>query len=248
MPHNLPSQDPRKIWQTQPKEQSREQPKMTLETIRLKASQLQAQTRQQVLANTAIACFVVVLSTVALWRVEEIGLRLIFAIAITWALVEQYLLHCHIWPTIRPGDAANRTGLQFYRQAIEGRSYLSRRLLQWSIGPVILSIAGILLALTTIAIGSGTPLTRMFPFTTLFVIWLIAVSVINTKKQRELKRELDLGLANRLLAFPADNDATVRAIRGTSRPKTEEHQNVLSELYWGLSALPVAGILKELLG
>jgi len=68
MPHNLPSQDPRKIWQTQPKEQSREQPKMTLETIRLKASQLKAQTCQQVLANTAIACFVVVLSTVALWR------------------------------------------------------------------------------------------------------------------------------------------------------------------------------------
>lgn len=187
MPNNREPQDPRTIWQSQPTER----PSMTLDSIHLKARQLQEQTRQQLLANTAIACFVVIISLICFWRVQEPVLRFIFAIATSWALVEQYLLHRHIWPNLQPGDSATDTGFQFYRRAIEARRYVSRRLLQWSIGPVILTVVGFLVALATIAIGSGTPLTRMLPFASLFVLWLVAVVAINTKKQRELKRELE---------------------------------------------------------
>lgn len=164
---------------------------MTLDLIHFKAHQLQSQTRQQVLANTAIACCVVIISLICFWRVQEPVLRFIFAVATSWALVEQYLLHRHIWPRLQPGDSATDSGLQFYRRAMADRRYVSRRLLQWSIGPVILTVVGFLVALATIAIGSGTPLTRMLPFASLFVLWLVAVVAINTKKQRELKRELE---------------------------------------------------------
>lgn len=187
MPNNLEPQDPRAIWQSQPTER----PSMTLDLIHLKARQLQSQTRQQLLANTAIACFVMVISLICFWRVNEPVLRFIFAIAMSWALVEQYLLHQHIWPKLQPGESATETGLQFYRRAIAARRYASRRLLQWSIGPVILTVVGFLVALATIAIGSGTPLTRMLPFASLFVLWLVAVVAMNTKKQRELKHELE---------------------------------------------------------
>ncbi len=187
MPNNPSPQDPKQIWQTQSTEQSL----MTLESIRLKAIQLKSQTRRQLFSSTAIACFVLVLSCIAIWRVQDTGLRLIFAIAIIWALAGQYLLHRHMWPTIRPGDAANRTGLQFYRRAIEDRRYLSLRIVQWSVGPLVLCIVGILLSVGMIAAGSGTPVTRTLPFATLFLIWVIAVSVLNSKTQRELKQELE---------------------------------------------------------
>jgi hypothetical protein len=58
-----------------------------------------------------------------------------------------------------PGDAGLSTGLEFCRGEIERRRYLLRRVLLWSMGPVLLAIGTFILALAMI----GTKDRGLFP-------------------------------------------------------------------------------------
>jgi Flp pilus assembly protein TadB len=70
------------------------------------------------------------------------------------------------------------------------RRNLLGRFLQWNLGPVILCVGTLILLLTGMARSVGKPGAAL-PFTTLAVIWLVAVFVIRSRNQRELKQELD---------------------------------------------------------
>jgi Flp pilus assembly protein TadB len=179
--------DPRTIWQNQPTEPSI----MTLEKIRQKTKELHAKTRRALLRGMTVPLLVAGISG---WVIAQLHggpvLRAVFAFAIVWSLAGQYFLNRGMWSATLPGDAASSTGLESYRREVERRRYLSGRFLLWSLGPVVLAIATLIVPLLSLGIRKGM-LLNMIPFLALVIIWIVSVFVIRMRDQRELQREID---------------------------------------------------------
>jgi hypothetical protein len=174
------------IWQNQPMEPV----KMTLEEFQKRARELRAKTRRELRANVAIALIVFAISGFGILHTHYLGVRLVFGLSIAWALAGQYLIHRGMWSATPPGDAA-LSGQGFYRQQLEQRLSLFRRILQWSFGPVVLSITTLILVLAGIARNQSQSVERVIPFCTVFAIWIIALFVLRSRSQRELRQEID---------------------------------------------------------
>ena len=115
----------------------------------------------------------------------------LFAFALAWSLVGLYFLNRGMWSTVMPGDAGLSTGLEFCREEIERRRYLLRRVLLWSLGPVLLAIGTFVLALAMIGTKDRGLFPNGLPFLALVVAWIFGYFVMRAREQRELKREID---------------------------------------------------------
>ena len=186
MPDNLSPDNPKTIWQNQPVEPST----MTLKLIRQKARDLHGKTRRELYSHIALALFSVAICTAGLIRTHDPGIRLVCAIAIGWAFTGQYLLHRGMWSAMMPGDAALSTGFEFYRQEVRRRTDLFRRVLQWSLGPLLLSICALILVLSGLARSEGRSLRAMLPFCTLTAIWIVGCFIQRSRGHKELQREI----------------------------------------------------------
>ena len=82
------------------------------------------------------------------------------------------------------------TGLDVYRREINRRRNLLGQFLQWNLGPVVLSLGALILLLAGMAQVMGKP-GAVLPFSALVVIWLAAVFALRSRRQRELKQEID---------------------------------------------------------
>jgi hypothetical protein len=188
MRDDLPGNDPRTIWQNLPAEPS----KMTLEKIRQKARELHARTRRELLSGIIIAALVVTVSGYCIAWAKDPVVRVLFAFAIAWAFAGQYFVQRGMWSATLPGDAASSTGLEFYRQEVERRRHLFRRVLQWSFGPVILSIGAWILAIVMIGLRNNlNPSVKMIPFFTMLAIWIVSVILLRLRARGQLRREID---------------------------------------------------------
>jgi hypothetical protein len=187
MQDDLRADNPKTIWQNQPMEPS----EMTLKEIQQKARELRAQTRRELFTSIAMALIVFAISGFGILHTHDLGVRLLFGLAIAWVLAGQYLLHRGMWSATPPADAALSSGLEFYRQQIEQRLSIFRRVLRWSFGPVVLSIGALILVLAGIAKRQSLHIERVIPFSTVFAIWIVAVLVLRSRGQRELRREID---------------------------------------------------------
>jgi hypothetical protein len=185
MRDDLPENDPRTIWQDQLTEPS----VMTLEKIRQKVRELHAKTRRQLVGNLAVLLFVLAFYGFGIKQFP--ALQALFLFAIAWSLAGLYFLNRGMWSATMPGDAALNTGLEFYRQEIERRRYLFRRVLLWSFGPVILAIGTFILILAKIEVKGRGIFPNAVPFVALVVVWIVAYFVIRMREQRELQREID---------------------------------------------------------
>ncbi|MDW5265257.1 MULTISPECIES: hypothetical protein [Acidobacteriaceae] len=134
---------------------------------------------------------VVAISAFGILRGSGIGTRLVFVLATTWAFAGQFLLHRGMWSASPPPDPTLSTGLEFYRHEIDKRQRLVRRVLQWSFGPVILSIGALIVVLGKIAKGSSLPISAVMPFIALIGIWIIAFFVRRLREQRKLLLEIN---------------------------------------------------------
>ena len=164
---------------------------MTLETIRQKASESRSKTRRELFGSIVMALIVVAISVFGILHGSNTGIRVVFVLAIVWALAGQILLHRGMWPANLPVEATINTGLEFYQQQIERQQNLVRRVLEWSFGPVILSIGNLIVMLVEIARGRSLRITAVMPFATLVVIWIIAFFVFRSRDQRKLRSEID---------------------------------------------------------
>lgn len=179
--------DPKKIWQNQPRELS----KMTLEKlIHRKGRDLHAKTRGELLKLIALLLFTAGFSIFGIVRTDNLLQRIAFVLAIVWALVAQYGMNRGMWSAAVPGESGLTTGLQFYRSSIEQRRSLLARFWAWTFGPLILAIAAFFMPLVSVGIRQGQ-LPKMLPFLTLLVIWFGSVLVIRRRTRRELQREID---------------------------------------------------------
>jgi 4-hydroxybenzoate polyprenyltransferase len=164
---------------------------MTLEKIREKARELHAKTRRQAL-GTAAGPLVVVLCyafDAKEFPALQHTLQPLFALAFVWSLAGVYFLNRGRWPAAMPGDAGFAAGLEFCRREIERRRDYFRRVLVWGFGPVLLAIAGIILALAMVAGREIFP--KAMPFLTLVVVWIVAYFAVRAWQQRELQQEID---------------------------------------------------------
>jgi len=150
--------------------------------------------------NIALALFVIAMSVFGITWTNDPVPQAAFALGAAWTLAGQYFLNRGMWLAPLPGDAALTTGLDFYRQAVEGRHRLFRNLLWWGLGPVVLVVAALILSIVRAGASSQGPLPttdagrlllNMVPFLSLLAVWIIAVIVMRVRGQRELQREID---------------------------------------------------------
>ena len=189
MGDELPRDELKAIWQSQPTGTST----MTMKLIRSKARDLQAKTRRQLLGTVAAplaAAFLYAFGIREFPALEHV-LHPLYAFTLVWSLVGLYFLNRGMWSTVMPGDAGLSTGLEFCRGEIERRRYLLRRVLLWSLGPVLLAIGTFILALAMIGTKDRGLFPNGLPFLALVVVWILGYFVMRAREQRELKRELD---------------------------------------------------------
>jgi hypothetical protein len=187
MQDDFQNDNPKTIWQNQPTEKS----KMTLEEFRYRSRELHSKTRRELFANITVALVVVGISAFGMLQTHDQEVRLLFVLATAWALAGQYFLHRGMWSGMPRQDAALSTGLEFYRQQIKQRLSLFRRMLQWSLGPLFLSIGALILVLIAMSRSQGQSVNRVAPFCTVFVIWLVAYFALRSRDRKKLKREID---------------------------------------------------------
>ena len=187
MADNFPENDPRKIWQDQPKEPST----VTLKMIRMKVQDLQKKTRRQLWGSWAGPLAVGGLSAYGIRLVHGVFpvLEAAFVFAIVWSLAGVYFLNRGMWSAAMPGDAALSTGLEFYRREIERQRAVYGRVLLWSFGPIVLALAAFILFSVIVAGAKIFP--NGMPFLILVVVWFVAGFVIRMRERRNLQREFD---------------------------------------------------------
>ena len=179
--------DPRKLWQNQPREETT----MTLEMIHTRAQALRSRTQRELLGNIATIPLAIAVSWFGFLHTRDWSFRSTFAASVVWAILGQYLLHRGMWSAPPPERSGSMTGIEFYRREIHRRRNLLGRFLQWNLGPIVLCIGTLTVLLTGMARGAGKP-AAVLPFTLLGVLWLIAFFVLRSRDQRELKKESDL--------------------------------------------------------
>ena len=189
MPDELPSNDLRNIWKNQPTETSA----MTLKLIQSKVRELQAKTRRKVLGMVAGPVAAALFYAFAIREFPQLGhvLHPLFSCALAWSLVGLYFLNRGMWSRVMPGDAGLRTGLEFCREEIERRRKLLRRVLLWSLGPVLLAMATFVLALAMIGTKDRGLFPNGLPFLACVVAWIFGYFVMREREVRELQREID---------------------------------------------------------
>ena len=187
MQNDSSQNDPRKIWQNQPKETST----VTLKMIRMKVRDLRTKTRGQLWRSWAGP---LVVGFFAAFGIKTANgsfpiLEVAFVFAIAWSLAGVYFLNRGMRSEAMPGDAALSTGLESYRREIERHRALYGRQLLWSLGPIVLALAAFITLAVMVAGVKIFP--NGMPFLILVAVWFGAYFFIRMRERRELQREID---------------------------------------------------------
>jgi hypothetical protein len=114
-----------------------------------------------------------------------------FVFAVAWGLAGLYFLNRGMWSAAMPRDLGFKTGLEACRLEIERQRDLARRVLVWSFGPVMLTVATFVLALALISTRERGIFPNGLPFLIVLVVWIVLFFVLRSREQRELQREID---------------------------------------------------------
>jgi len=189
MRDDMPGDGPKNIWLNQPTEK----PTMTLRLIEQQSRDLRARTRKKLL-GTLVGPLAASLFY-AFGMKQFVSLRQVlqplFALALAWSLAGLFFLNRGMWSAEMPADAGLSTGLEFCRREIERQRDLLRRVLLWSLGPVLLTIGAFILALAMVGTRDRGIFPNGLPFLILIVVWIVAYFMIRLREQRALQRELD---------------------------------------------------------
>ena len=180
--------DPRKIWQSQPRELSA----VTLEKmIRRRAQELHAKTRRERLSSLVAPVGVLAFSALGISMGYNPVQRAVLAIAFVWSLAGVYVLNRGTWQARLAEDAAFATGLEFCRREIERGIYVQRRFLLWVFAPIVLAVGALIVPEVGSSFRAGGTLANSIPFLSLFALWVILMFVFRRTRWKELRREID---------------------------------------------------------
>lgn len=163
---------------------------MSLILIRQKERELQAKSRRQMLG--ALVAPVVVAFFYA-YGIHQFAsprmLHALFALALAWSIAGLYFLNRGRWQRGVAGDAGFSTGIEFCRKEIKRQRDYLRRILLWSLGPVLLAITAFIIALVLAAGSAVFP--KAIPLMALVVAGIASYFLVRAWQQRQLQRELD---------------------------------------------------------
>jgi hypothetical protein len=179
---------PQTVWQSQKNEET----KMTVQLLRQRVRELSARRRRGLFATVLAAAIAVALSAWGIPRTHAIALQVVFVLSSAWALAGLYFVRRGLRSAELLEDSTLDTGLRFYRLQIQQNLTVFHRVLPWTFGPLLLSVAAIMFVLAGLAQEQNQPLSKIAPFSILFVLWLIAFPAVRHRDRRALRRELDL--------------------------------------------------------
>jgi hypothetical protein len=175
--------DPIEIWKSQPINQQ------YLASIELhrKARNFQDDTRRKLAIS--LSGPIVAGGFYAFLTKSFPGLNQSFLLAAPiWSLIGAYFLHRGMWTNETPADTGLSTGLAFCRRELTRQHQLDNRLQLWMHGPILLTVATFVFALTTTPDGIFP---KGLPFLVLFATWVVAYAVSRYKQRQAFRRELD---------------------------------------------------------
>jgi hypothetical protein len=189
MRDDLPGDGPRNVWLDQPTEK----PTMTLRLIQQRSRALRTRTRKKLLGTLTgpLATGLVYAFGMREFATLRQLLQPLFAFAVAWSVVGLFFLNRRMWSAIAPPDVGVASGVEFCRIEIERQRDILRRVLLWSLGPLLLAIGTFVLALAMVGTRDQGIFPNGLPFLTLIVVWIVAYFVIRLREQRGLQRELD---------------------------------------------------------
>ena len=188
MPNESPMNDPRNIWQNQPKEPF----KMSVDEMRLKAHRFQMKARLAVASAITTGLSVCVFFAWSCIRAHEVLPRMGFGLLSLWGIYVAYQAYKWIWPRSLPPDAAISTSLEFYRTELERRRDYSRHV--WRRSGLTFCFLGLAMAVVPELIKSiGNPrlLPNSVPFFGLLIIWFVLFFRGKKRSQHKLQQEID---------------------------------------------------------
>lgn len=192
MDSNPSGQDPRKIWQDQPREPS----KITMTLIRQRAQDLHAKTRRT-LINSVISHVAALLGCIVGTVLSPSpGQRIAYAVGAIYAVAGATITHRGMWTEPMAGDSGLTTGIEFCRRELERHRALFSRALVWVSGPLIFVAGAYLvpaLVASVYANAHANPrvLAKAIPFFVLLGVWLVVMMFIRVKQKHGLRREID---------------------------------------------------------
>jgi hypothetical protein len=188
MPNESPMNDPRNIWQNQPKEPF----KMSVDEMRLRAQRFQTKARIQVVYSIMAGLSMCVFFAWNSVRSHEVLSRVGFGVLSVWGIYAAYQAYKWIWPSnVRP-DAPVRTSLEFYRSELERRR--DYRLHVWRRSGFTFCFVGLGLALAPAfiaALDNPRVLLNGLPFFVLLAIWFVAFFYGKKRGRNKLQQEID---------------------------------------------------------
>jgi hypothetical protein len=180
--------DPKAIWQSQPRGIST----VTLEKmIRRRAQKLHRRAVWERLGSVSGPLSTVAFSAFGIALGYNPVQRAVFAIAVAWSLGGAHVMNRGTWQGRLADDAALATGLEFCRREIERGIYVQRRFLLWVLAPIVLTVGALVVPELANGFRAGGMLANSIPFFSLFALWIIGVFVFRRVRWKKLQREID---------------------------------------------------------
>jgi MFS family permease len=189
MQNDSPENSVKTIWLNQPTEK----PTMISKLIEQRSRELRTRTRRGLMGTVTAplaAGIFYALSMKAFPALRQV-LQPPFLFAVAWGLAGVYFLNRGRWSAAMPGDRGLKTGLEACRLEIERQRDLQRRVLVWSFGPIMLTVATFILALALISPRGRGIFPNGLPLLIVLVVWIVLFFVLRSREQRKLQREID---------------------------------------------------------
>ena len=188
MPNELPMNDPRNIWQNQPKEPF----KMSADQLRGKVQQRQKKARFEAIFSIVLGFFLFLFFARACAKTPEGIERVGLGVLSLWCLYFAYQAYKWIWPKPQTSDGALNTTLQSYRSELEKRRDYNRHV--WRRAGLtfcFLGMAMIVGPLLIRALDDPRLLLSVAPLFVLLAIWLAVFFPIRKRKMQKLQQEIE---------------------------------------------------------
>jgi hypothetical protein len=188
MASDFPTNDPRTVWQNQPKEPF----KMSIEELRSKAERRQKKARLEVILSIAIGFILCVIFAWTFVKVHEMVPRLGWAVLSLWSIYFAYQAYRWIWPGRLAPNATVSTSLEFYRHELENQRDHARHV--WRRSGLTFCFLGLGLTIVPELIYSHDIAHlpgNVGPLVVLLIMWAVAFSYLRKRRQRRLQQEIE---------------------------------------------------------
>jgi hypothetical protein len=188
--------DPRSVWQNQPKEPF----KMSADEMRLRAQRFQMKARLTAVFTITTALLVCAFFGWSFARTHELVPRMGYALISLSGIVMAYQTYKWIWPGNLPTDTPASTSLEFYRSELERRRDYRRHIWRRTGLPyMFLGLAMVVVPALIAAFGAPRLFLNMIPFFLLLTIWFVVFFRLKNRGLHKLQQEID-----ELRAFESD--------------------------------------------